>query len=131
MFQTYFEPTFAPTVATQPRTFILDVRNYNDKFKLQLPHTDDGRLVFGCNTSERRTLVNVDLTYLDGRELGVSPLHALINLNYRPTITDLNSFKGTFLNGQRLLPYESRRLFNGDIIRLGHFKLYVTLDEAC
>lgn len=121
---TYVEP------APRPRLFILDIRNGCDKQRLQLPHSESGRLVFGADDAQRATSANVDLTYYDGQRLGVSRLHAVINLNFYPMLTDLGSKWGTFLNGERVLPHTSRRLYNGDIIRLGMFVLYVTLDES-
>ena len=54
----------------------------------------------------------------------VSRMHARFALDRegRMTIRDLNSTNGTWLNGERLLPNESRAIQEGDHVRLGRMQ---------
>jgi hypothetical protein len=70
----------------------------------------------------------VDLTPYNACKLGVSRKHAAID--YRDDlgvvqVMDLSSTNGTYLNGQRLIPYVSRPLREGDEIRLGRLRVEV------
>lgn len=51
----------------------------------------------------------------------VSKLHAHVTLpeGENPTLTDLDSQNGTFLNGERLIPRARTTIANGDILSLG------------
>jgi pSer/pThr/pTyr-binding forkhead associated (FHA) protein len=42
-------------------------------------------------------------------------------------IEDLGSINGSFINGQKLLPYQIEPLADGDIIRLGRLDVEVSL----
>lgn len=131
MFQTatrQLDPLKPYVDASAPaRVFSLNIRSNHGRYPLELPQTDDGRLVFGRIDPGRASSVNIDLSEFDGRELGVSRLHAVIDLNGTPTLTDLDSANGTWLNGERLLPHEIRRLFSGDVICFGMLVLYVNI----
>jgi predicted component of type VI protein secretion system len=51
----------------------------------------------------------------------VSRLHARLELDHEQiTVIDLNSTNGTYVNGERLLPGQPRRLRAGDKIDFGH-----------
>ncbi len=51
----------------------------------------------------------------------VSRLHARLELDHEQiTLLDLNSTNGTYVNGERLLPGQARRLRAGDKIDFGH-----------
>ena len=51
----------------------------------------------------------------------VSRMHARFSVDHegKMTVRDLNSTNGTWLNGERLMPNESRVMRQGDHIRLG------------
>jgi len=62
----------------------------------------------------------VDLGVYGGRKKGVSRLHAAIyRAKHTLSLADLGSSNGTFLNGERLLPQQTRVLRDGDEIRFG------------
>ena len=131
MFQTVtrqLEPPQQLDMHSAARHLMLHLRTPRGRCILPLPDIDDQRLIFGRIDPGRESTVNIDLTHCEGRELGVSRLHAMIDLSGIPTLTDMNSANGTFLNGERLIPFEVRRLFNGDVICLGMLVLYVTLE---
>jgi hypothetical protein len=57
---------------------------------------------------------------------GVSRLHCRIHQRGSTCLVeDVGSANGTFLNGQRLTPYLSYALENGDELQLGRFKIRV------
>nr|WP_300788383.1 FHA domain-containing protein [uncultured Acetatifactor sp.] len=59
----------------------------------------------------------VDLVLQDA---SVSRMHARITNEEGDTyLEDLNSTNGTFQNGQRMRPYEKKKLAEGDEIRFG------------
>jgi pSer/pThr/pTyr-binding forkhead associated (FHA) protein len=68
----------------------------------------------------------VDLSAYQAEALGVSREHAQLELGAGCVrLTDLNSTNGTFLNGFRLQPGESRVVRDGDELHLGALKLYL------
>ena len=76
--------------------------------------------------SDSNTSVDVDLSGFDAREHGVSRQHARLNTKQEPpTLFDLGSSNGTYINGQRLEPKTATILESGDEIQLGRFKMRV------
>ena len=76
----------------------------------------------------------VDLTDLNAYQHGVSRQHCL--LRRRGTtlaVTDLDSTNGTYLNGERLLPYREVVVSEGDRLILGslHLILFFTQSKDC
>ena len=72
--------------------------------------------------------VDIDLTPFDAADKGVSRKHAGIFIEEDMLkVVDLESTNGTFLNGSRLTPFQSRILRNGDELRLGKLALIVLL----
>jgi hypothetical protein len=68
----------------------------------------------------------LDLTYDNGAEYGVSRLHAAIQTSHRGVaLVDLNSTNGTLLNNYRLPPDLPYPLHNGDEIRFGRLLVHV------
>jgi len=69
---------------------------------------------------------NVDLTEFGAIEKGVSRTHLkFVREMDTLTVVDLNSSNSTFLNGQRLMPFEARILRDADELRLGHMVIRV------
>jgi hypothetical protein len=70
--------------------------------------------------------VDVDLGPYGGREHGVSRKHARLDASQEPPIlVDLDSYNGTFINGQKLQPDTPYQLDIGDEIRLGRLVLWM------
>lgn len=70
----------------------------------------------------------VDLTYDGGAEKGVSRRHArILKKNQSIYIEDLGSSNGTFVNGEKLMPYFPEQISDGDAIRLGRLQIKVLL----
>lgn len=70
--------------------------------------------------------VDVDLTPYKAAEKGVSRRHMLLELVQETvTLTDLGSTNGTFLNGQKLQPFQKRVVRDGDEIRLGKLSVRI------
>ncbi|MCU0514168.1 MAG: FHA domain-containing protein [Anaerolineae bacterium] len=74
--------------------------------------------------SEGDVVATVDLEAYDARARGVSRHHARLDAEAQPpTLTDLDSYNGTFLNGTKLIPQQPYPLRTGDEIRLGRLAL--------
>jgi len=70
---------------------------------------------------------DVDLTPFGAVEKGVSRMHVkLTRQNVTVMVQDLGSANGTFLNGEKLLPYQARVLRNEDELILGHLALRIS-----
>lgn len=73
----------------------------------------------------------IDLSSLEERNLSVSRRHATINLRGQLIfVTDHNSLNGTFLNGQRLAPEQSRVIRDSDVLRIGNLTLIVSFEDT-
>ncbi len=73
----------------------------------------------------------VDLSAYNAQHLGVSRRHAkLTRESATVMVQDLGSVNGTFLNGQKLLPYQPRVLRNEDELILGRLVLRVSFTRA-
>lgn len=76
--------------------------------------------------SEDDVVVRVDLGPYGAQDKGVSRQHArLVASDRPPTVIDLDSYNGTFINGQHLIPQQSYTLKSGDELRVGRFVLRV------
>ena len=74
----------------------------------------------GRNDPVEHVFPEIDLTDSLGREYGVSRQHACIfQRGETVEVQDLASTNGTLLNGQRLAPYVSEPLRDGDQLQLG------------
>ena len=78
-----------------------------------------------------RDVNGVDLTDFEALDLGVSREHAkLTRQSATIMVQDLGSRNGTFLNGQKLLPYQPRVLRNEDELCLGDLVLRISFMRA-
>jgi hypothetical protein len=69
---------------------------------------------------------HVDLAQYDAHLLGVSRVHAMITLiDGKYHLEDLGSRNGTWVNSVRLEAHVPKELNNGDLIRLGHFLMFI------
>ncbi len=87
-------------------------------------HVRVEEVIYLGRVEKETTEAFVDLTLVDGFEMGVSRRHAMIQRQEnRVEIMDLHSGNGTFLNGNRLLPNKFYELTSGTVIQLGRLKL--------
>jgi len=89
--------------------------------------TLDRDVVLGREHNEYGTpQPDVDLTPFGAVEKGVSRMHLkFVREMDTLMVIDLNSSNSTFLNGQRMMPFESRILRDADELRLGHLVIRV------
>ncbi|MBN1563749.1 MAG: FHA domain-containing protein [Anaerolineae bacterium] len=88
------------------------------------------RFVLGRFDNEAGIAPDIDLSRFDAREKGVSRRHAeLVIDDDLLKVVDLNSSNATYVNGQRLVAYQSRILQDGDELRLGHLVLSIHFVE--
>jgi len=88
-----------------------------------------GKLLVGRQDDEVGNQLNIDLDPFNADELGVSRIHVELDTAvHPPTITDLDSYNGTYINGQKLMPHQSYPLQSSDEVRLGRMALRVYYD---
>lgn len=120
--------TDSPSVyGTGPLAINLEIGD--GKRELQLPLNKPihmGRLDPGASI-----FPEVDLTGDAGAEQGVSRRHArIMKREQRIYVEDLGSSNGTFINGQKLMPYFPEVLSDGDCLRLGKLEIKVLLSDS-
>lgn len=70
--------------------------------------------------------VPIDLGPYEAQAKGVSRKHAQLNASTaQPLLIDLDSYNGTYINGEKLVPQRPYRLNSGDEIRLARLLLRV------
>jgi pSer/pThr/pTyr-binding forkhead associated (FHA) protein len=85
----------------------------------------EGELILGRFDPYTRTTPDVDLTYEDQRDRGVSRRHALISgWRGQYQITDLGSSNGTWVNEKKIALHERQNLQVGDEVRLGRCRMF-------
>jgi pSer/pThr/pTyr-binding forkhead associated (FHA) protein len=83
-------------------------------------------ITLGRPDKDDASSVDIDLTPYKAIEKGVSRRHALLELAQETvSLTDLGSTNGTFLNGQKLQPFQKRVVRDGDEIRLGKLSVRI------
>ncbi len=112
-------PPLGPSVPNEP------IRLQIEEVLLPLPRDDD--VILGRSVSQYIPgQTHLDLADFDAYESGVSRRHARItSRNERAYVLDLSSSNGTWLNGQRLIPFHEYLLHHGDELRLGLLKIKV------
>lgn len=64
--------------------------------------------------------IDVDLVAYQAHQQGVSRRHAILDAAHDvPMLTDLNSYNGTYVNGERIAPNHPVGLRSGDTVRFG------------
>lgn len=92
---------------------------YDDQFVL-------GRASSG-KEEETSTETLIDLRPFGALEMGVSRRHLLVRRakdSYEAV--DLDSVNGTYLYEERMAPGRAYKLFNGALIRMGNFRIFIT-----
>lgn len=103
---------------------------------LRVAHTDQQielslrrECVLGRASADRRP--DIDLSDCGAVEMGVSRRHVRMTRQFGTAlIEDLGSLNGTFLNGERLLPHQTRVMRHGDELRLGRLVLHISFERA-
>lgn len=86
----------------------------------------DKELVFGRKHEDGFDDTLLDLTKMDGYQLGISRQHAMIRrVETGYEIIDLASTNGSWLNDERLVPNQTYRLASGSQLRFGRMRLLV------
>jgi len=84
------------------------------------------KIVLGRHDSESQSIPHINLDEYEAHQQGVSRRHALIFIEDEAVkVMDLNSANATQLNGQKLVPYQSRILRDGDELLLGKLAIRV------
>ena len=95
------------------------------------PETGRPAALYGTGTCRGEQISLADLPCVVGKmhdyvdqvldDSSVSRMHARFSVDHegKMTVRDLNSTNGTWLNGERLMPNESRVIKQGDHVRLG------------
>lgn len=82
-------------------------------------------LIIGRSVDD--SVPDIDLNPYDAQDYGVSRSHVkLTRESATVMVQDLGSLNGTFLNGQRLLPYQPRVLRNEDELVLGQMAMRIS-----
>lgn len=96
--------------------------------ELPLPMTPGQRAMMGRQAPFMLQLPDVDLTAFSAAEHGISRVHAVLDCTRTGIqITDLDSRNGTFVNGEKVHPYNAHILRHGDTVRLGSLSLEVVI----
>lgn len=95
-----------------------------DKDKLVITLQPGQRATVGRTVPYMLLVPDIDLTPLNGADLGVSRNHAVLDNTAKGLqITDLGSRNGTFINGKRLDSLNSQILKEGDTVRFGQLEV--------
>ena len=89
-----------------------------------------GQVIFGrLDETGESDNPDVDLSEFGADDLGVSRLHLELNADVMPpTVMDLDSYNGSFLNGQKLMPHKAFPIQSSDEVRLGRIVLRLFYD---
>lgn len=119
--QTPVPPTKRPE---HPTRLVLSVAGDETKFTLPLTQ----KVVLGRFDPARGKRPEVDLGPHQAYERGVSRQHAVLYQSGNEFyVEDLSSRNGTFVNGQRLDPFQAQKVDHGDEIRLGTLPIILLL----
>jgi FHA domain len=88
--------------------------------------TVDRELIIGRKTEKVTSGSFLDLSDLDGFNMGLSRRHALIRrTDSGYEIIDLSSTNGTWLNNERLIPNRCYPFASGSQLRAGRMRLFI------
>jgi pSer/pThr/pTyr-binding forkhead associated (FHA) protein len=116
------EPEAPPPKNNDYSEIVLRVEGENSPLVFEVTK---GGLVLGRADLDERIFPDIDFSFFDAAERGVSRRHARLVLNtstHEVEIFDMNSTNGTYVNGERLAGKGQRYLNHGDLVRLGKLK---------
>jgi hypothetical protein len=88
----------------------------------------DERLILGRQAPYMIQSLDLDLGRFNGAEQGISRIHAVIECTAEGIqLSDLGSRNGTFVNRERLAPFNPQLLQDGDNIAFGHLMMTVRI----
>ncbi len=94
-------------------------------FKMKQP------LLIGRLSEDVATEHFFDLTPFDGTSLGVSRVHARLQMREQKlTVEDMNSRNGTYINGDRIDMFAAKQLRHADLLRFGNLIALVVLPKT-
>ena len=112
--------------AAQDVTFTVKFRVEGQELPLTLIPSQ--RAMIGRQAPFMLQVPDVDLTEYNAAEHGISRVHAVIDCSRNGLhITDLDSRNGTFVNGEKLHPFNAHVLRHNDTVRLGSLSLEVNI----
>ncbi|MEO1290912.1 MAG: FHA domain-containing protein, partial [Chloroflexota bacterium] len=86
------------------------------------------KITIGRRDPKRRINPTIDLTEDHGAKLGVSRMHAELNfIGNRYFVKDTGSSNGTWINDNKLEPYQAHPVTTGDQVRIGQLAIVVHL----
>jgi len=93
-----------------------------------LPISDRLEFTMGRTSDNQPIMPDIDLSPFHAFDHGVSRLHAVIRHNEKnPTVMDLGSSNGTYINGARIVPNIEQPIRHGDILALGKLKMQIVI----
>lgn len=108
--------------STQPKTVTLVVPGSRNHLKIELKE----QAYIGRNDARSNVACDIDLTEYGGLEMGVSRVHASLQLTDQGVcLCDLGSTNGTLLNNSSLAPKQAFLLHNGDEIHFGDLLVHI------
>ncbi|MEP6985259.1 MAG: FHA domain-containing protein [Chloroflexota bacterium] len=114
------------STAAQDVTFTIKFSVEGEELPLTLVPSQ--RAMMGRQAPFMLQVPDVDLTALSAAEHGISRVHAVIDCTRTGLqITDLDSRNGTFVNGEKLHPFNAHVLRHSDTVRLGSLSLNVNI----
>jgi hypothetical protein len=116
------KPVWGNALSAPYAPLYLELVEQNQQIAIQFGE----RFLIGRYGPNGGSAVDLDLSAFGGIEKGVSRIHAtLYRVNHLIYIMDMGSANGTYLNGQRLNPYQERILRDGDVLYLGKLRFNV------
>lgn len=105
------------------RPIVFYISDYDNPMAI----TRDREFIVGRSDTKQQDLeVQIDLARYDAQERGVSRQHLILDAQATlPTVRDLGSYNGSFINGQKLQPNVAYPLHSGDELRLGRLTVRV------
>jgi FHA domain len=89
----------------------------------------DALAVLGRASSDRAIKPHLDLSAYEAYNRGVSARHAALQRTETHLfLRDLGSTNGTYLNGERLAPYQPQIIHDGDEVYLGQLMLRISFE---
>jgi serine/threonine protein kinase len=104
------------------------------KIRLKIPGSDheiatEGRTELIIGRAYKDTKPDIDLAPYGGNQAGVSRQHSrLVCRDNQWSVEDLGSTNGTYVNGKKVAPHQSKKIKSGDVIRCGQIELQFTVD---